>query len=174
MEPTDLIGIGRLGGCDDRGFFQVMVKPRYRSLLLETDELYLIFNSDRVFFVTISDRDICDRKLSLCFAEDGIAEERKLHREVIVAIPAEPAEEDGPDRLLDYQVIYREREIGRIVDFFHNNAQYVLVVQDAAGREIMIPWVDYFVAEIIPDPGVVILSNADSLLEWETDNDEES
>jgi len=50
MKVSDLTAVGRLGGMDADGFFQVMVKPHYRKILTETEEIFLIFNSDRVFF----------------------------------------------------------------------------------------------------------------------------
>ena len=164
MKVSDLTAIGRLGGIDADGFYQVMVKPRYRKILAETSEIFLIFNSDRVFFVTISDRDISDRKLRLKFAEDGIAEERKLHHEVILALHSEEDEAEEPEELMGYTVVFQDREVGQVTDYFHNNAQYVLVLTAPDGAELMIPLVDHFVSEIIPDPGVIVLINAESLL----------
>jgi len=168
MKVSDLTAVGRLGGMDADGFFQVMVKPHYRKILTETEEIFLIFNSDRVFFVTISDRDISDRKLRLRFTEDGIDRERKLHREVILALPPEEEESDEPDELLGYTMVFQDREVGKVTDYFHNNAQYVLVVTAPDGTEILIPQVDHFVGEVIPDPGVVVLINAESLLATST------
>ncbi|MBP7205694.1 MAG: hypothetical protein KBA54_04170 [Candidatus Cloacimonetes bacterium] len=165
MKVSDLTGIGRLGGIDADGFYHVMVKPRFRRLLAETDEIYLIFNSDRVFFVTICDRDISDRKLRLKFAEEGIDEERKLHREVILALQTGEDETDEPDELLGFTVVFANREVGKVKDYFHNNAQYVLVVSGSDGVEFLIPFVDYYIGEVIPDPGVIVLINAESLLE---------
>ncbi len=164
MDSSDLIGIGRLGGLDDEGFFQFLLKAQYRDEFERAEEVYLIFNSDRVFFVTISERDTSDRKIRVKFAEDGIAEERKLHREAIIAIEGESGEEDSPAALIGYTVMFDGRAIGKICDYFHNNAQYVLAVETPEGREILIPWVDHFVSGIIPDPGVVLLQNAASLL----------
>ncbi len=165
MKVSDLTGIGRLGGIDADGFYHVMVKPRFRRLLAETDEIYLIFNSDRVFFVTICDRDISDRKLRLKFAEEGIDEERKLHREVILALQTGEDETDEPDELLGFTVVFANREVGKVKDYFHNNAQYVLVVSGSDGVEFLIPFVDYYIGEVIPDPGVIVLITAESLLE---------
>lgn len=164
MNVSDLIGIGRLGGLDAKGFYQVLVKPGFREVFAETDDIYLIFNSDRVFFVTISERDFSDRKLRLKFAEDGIAEERKLHREVLLAIPSVPEPEEEPDTLIGFTVVFQDREVGKVADYFHNNAQYVLVVASSDGTEHLIPLVDYYVSEVIPDPGVIVLANAESLL----------
>jgi len=164
MKFSDLTGIGRLGGPDGEGFYQVLVKPRYRSVFAAAKDVFLIFNSDRVFYVTISERDISDRKIRVRFAEDGIAEERKKHREVIVAIEAPYEGDEDPEPVIGYTVVFQNSEVGKVTDYFHNNAQYVLVVQGPDGEEILIPWVDYYVADIVRDPGVVILINAASLL----------
>ncbi|NLN84749.1 MAG: hypothetical protein GX135_01425 [Candidatus Cloacimonetes bacterium] len=164
MKLSDLIGIGRLGGKDADGFYPVVVKPRFRDVLAEAKDVYLIFNSDRVFFVSICERDDSDRKPRLKFAEDGIAEERVKHREVILALPLENEEEEEPEELLGYSVVFEEREIGKVTDYFHNNAQYVLEVTAPDGAEILIPMVDFFIGEVMENPGVIILINAESLL----------
>jgi ribosomal 30S subunit maturation factor RimM len=99
------------------------------------------------------------------FAEEGIAEERKLHREVIIAIPPDDQEEDDtPVDVLGFSVVFQDKEIGVVEDYFHNNAQYVLVIKCGA-HELLIPWVDYYVSDIIPDPGVIVLNNVESFLE---------
>lgn len=164
MILSDLVGIGRLGGADEEGFFQLLVKPRYRDLIADIDEVFLIFNSDRVFFVTISERDISDRKIRLKFAEDGVAEERRKHRETIVAIASEPSEQDDPEYLLGYTALWQDREVGKITDYFHNNAQFVLEITTPEGVEILVPMVDYYIGEVLSDPKVVVLTNAESLI----------
>lgn len=169
MEISDLTVVGRLGGPDREGFFQLLVKPRFRDVLAATEDVFLIFNSDRVFYVTISDRELQDRKLRVKFAEDGIAEERAKHKEAILAIELPPDEPDQPDALLGYTVVFGEREIGEVRDYFFNNAQYVLVIATPNDRELLVPLVDYYLAGIIPDPGVVMLRNAKSLLGEEED-----
>ena len=98
MNVSDLIGIGRLGGQDADGFFQVLIKARYREIFSATNDVYLIFNSDRVFFVTICERNVSDRKVRVRFVEDGIAEERN-HREVIIAIRLRSGKRQGPSML---------------------------------------------------------------------------
>lgn len=165
MKISDLTGIGRLGGMDADGFYPVVVKPRFREVLDKAQDVYLIFKSDRVFFVSICERDYSERRPRLKFAEDGIAEERKKHREVILALPLENEEDEEPEELLGYAVMFEEREIGKVTDYFHNNAQYVLEVSLPNGAEILIPMVDYFVGDVIENPGVIVLINAESLLE---------
>jgi ribosomal 30S subunit maturation factor RimM len=166
MNISDLIGIGRLGGSDSNGFFQVLVKPRYRELLTGLKEVFLIFNSDRVFFVTICDRDLNDRKFKVRFAEDGVFEERRRHKEVILAVPTMTENnEDDPEYILGFSVIYQEREIGKISDYFHNNAQYVLVIEQPDQQELMVPMVPHFIADILPSAKAILMINLDELIE---------
>ena len=88
MKYPGLVGIGRLGGRDAEGFHHAMIKPEYRSVFTGLKEIYLIFNSDRVFYVTISDRKESDRKTWIKLLEDGISEEQKKSREVLIAMSA--------------------------------------------------------------------------------------
>jgi ribosomal 30S subunit maturation factor RimM len=164
MDLSDLIGIGKLGGPDEAGFYQVLVKPRFRELLARTDDVFLIFDSDRVFYVTISERDFSDRKLRVRFAEEGIAEERKRHREAIIAVAPGPESPEEPENLLGYTVVFQGREVGKVSDFFHNNAQFVLAVETPDGREILVPMVDYYISSVLREPGVIELTNAESLI----------
>jgi ribosomal 30S subunit maturation factor RimM len=171
MDLSGLTRIGKLGGCDDRGFFQILVKPRYLDQLLSSEDVFLIFNSHRVFCVTICDRELSDRRTLVRFAEDGIREERKLHREVAIAIPSALEDADDPDELLGFIAVFEDRQLGRIRDYFHNNAQYVLVIETAGGRELLVPWVDHYVSEVLPGPGVVVLTNVQPLLDLEADSE---
>lgn len=164
MNISDLIGIGRLGGLDAHGFFHVMIKPEFRSAFNETDDVFLIFDSDRVFYVTISERKVSDKKMLVRFREDGIAEERSLSREAIIALEPDTGDDDGPDRLIGYTVQHAGAEIGILTDYFHNNAQYVLVIESPSGGEILVPYVDHFVESVIDAARVIELRNADGLI----------
>ncbi|MCB5229696.1 MAG: hypothetical protein LHW44_06505 [Candidatus Cloacimonetes bacterium] len=165
MKVSDLIGIGRLGGEDADGFFHVLIKPRYRSAFEDAQSVFLLFTSDRVFYVTISEKKVSDNKVMIRFAEDGISEERRRHRETLIAIEAEALETDeGLDHLIGYGVLYQDRHLGEVQDYFYNNAQYVLIIRLDTGAELMVPYVDYYVQNQIPDPGMIELAHADSLL----------
>jgi 16S rRNA processing protein RimM len=167
MNISDLIGIGRLGGRDDRGFFHVLVKPEFRTAFNKTDDVFLIFNSDRVFYVTISERKVFDRKLWIRFAEDGIAEERARHKEAIIAIEPFEEQDEGPDVLIGYTVIHEGVPVGTLMDYFYNNAQYVLVIQSPDGKEILVPFVEHFIAQTIDAARVIELRNASGLIDPE-------
>ena len=166
MEVSDLIGIGRLGGMDAQGFFQVLIKPRYRPVFEDAKCVFLIFKSDRVFYVTISERKVSDKKIMVRFVEDGIDIERRLHREVLIALEPEFLDEDeGLDHLLGYEVLFEDRYLGTVKDYFHNHAQYVLVIGTPTGKELLVPYVDHYVQAEIPDPGVLLLQSAQPLID---------
>lgn len=165
MEVSDLIGIGRLGGMDAQGFFQVLIKPRYRPAFEDARCVFLIFKSDRVFYVTISERKVSDKKILVRFLEDGVDNERRLHRETLIALEPEQLDEDeGLDHLLGYEALHNGELLGVVSNYFHNNAQYVLVISMADGAELLVPYVDHYVQSEIPDPGVIVLANAESLI----------
>jgi len=171
MEYKDLIGIGRLGGRDNDGYFHVMVKPDFKSVLSGLAECFLIFNSDRVFFVSIQDIKTCDKKTWIKFNEDGIETERDLHKEVIIAIDRfDEEDEDDPelellDSLIDATVYFMDKELGRLDDYFYNGAQYVLVIKAADDTEILVPFVDHFVVPAEQNATKIVLRNAKQLLE---------
>ena len=165
MEISDLIGIGKLGAVDECGYFHILLKPEYRAEIQNLADVYLIFNSDRVFFVTISDRKICDRKTWIRFEEDGIAEERKLASEVIVAIESQADDNDQIEWLIGASVWFENHQIGICSDFFFNNAQYVLVIQCNDKKEVMIPYVDAFIESVMENPAQICLRNARELIE---------
>ncbi len=136
-------------------------------MLQEGVKVYLIFNSDRVFYVTISEVKETEKKTWIRFAEDGVTQERPLHKEVIVAVdPEEETEDDDElDELIDAPVYYRDVLIGRLDSYFYNNAQYVLEVETEPGIRLLVPYVDFFVQIQAASPAGIYLQNADSLLE---------
>jgi len=165
MQFSDLIGIGKLGGKEADGFYPVLVKSDYHPILLNIRDVYLIFNSDRVFFVTISEIEETGRKLRIKFAEDGIDEERQKHREVKIAIPKQESSKSLPESVIGFTAFFEGRNLGKITGFFHNNAQYVLEIRDTRDEEILIPWVDHYIGKIDSDKEALTLLNMDELLD---------
>lgn len=163
MTAPHLIGIGRLGGNDSEGWHHVMIKPEYKAGFAHMVNLYLIFAEDRVFYVTISDRKQCEKKTWVRFAEDGIAEERKLHREVLLAIEDEEPEADE-DELIGRDVVYQGSLLGCVVDTFFNGAQDVLVISTALDTELMVPVVEHYLPELPEAQAVIFLNNIEDLL----------
>lgn len=153
-----------MGGQDGEGWHHVMIKPRYREDFDHMSELYLIFEQDRVFYVTISDRKVRDKKNWVKFAEDGIAAERKLHREVMMAIEDSTEADDMTEELLGCDVVYEELLLGCVVDVFYNGAQEVLVIATPLDIDLLVPMVDRYLLPGAKDSDVLYLGNLDELL----------
>ena len=166
MSKPRFVGIGKLGGRDAAGYHHVMIKPEYRELFFALDEVYLIFDSDRVFFVTITDKKKSEKKLWISFAEDGIDTERRRHREVILAIRDSRNQQDTLQlkRLASYQVLHEGEPLGVIEGNFDNGAQEVLVIRDADGCEILVPDVPHYVKEIRDSQKTIVIHNAADLI----------
>ena len=166
MNRPFLTSIGKLGRQDADGFHPVMIKPEFRTVFSGLEDLYLIFNSDRVFYVTISERKIKEKKTWIKLKEDGVAEEQFLHKDVVIAIDAKDCESEDTslNYLLGYQAIFADEELGIIEDYFFNEAQQVLQILDSNGIEYLVPFVDYYIDTVIDNPGCVILKNALELI----------
>lgn len=167
MNYPGLVGIGRLGGRDAEGFHHVMIKPEYRTVFSELEEVYLIFNSDRVFYVTICERKQSDRKTWIKLKEDGVAEEQKLHKEVIIAMAEDSLAEtdDSLEGLIGYLVYHEGSLLGKVDDYFFNGAQDVLQILDSAETEYLIPYVDYYIAKVDVAEKIILLQNAADLID---------
>ena len=166
MSYPPLVRIGKLGGLDAEGFHHVMIKPEYRSVFSGLEDIYLIFNSDRVFYVTIVKRKQSDRKTWVKFREDGIAEEQRKHKDTILAIAetSEEAEADELDSLVGFQAMVEDTVLGIVEDYFYNGAQHVLQIRDSQGRELLIPFVDYYIQIVLPKLQSIVLHNASELI----------
>ena len=125
MQFSDLIGIGKLGGKEADGFYPVLVKSDYRPILLNIRDVYLIFNSDRVFFVTISEIEETGRKLRIKFAEDGIDEERQKHREVKIAIPKQESSKSLPESVIGFTAFFEGNRRGKFRSKFKGQRPFL-------------------------------------------------
>lgn len=163
MTAPHLIGIGRLGGQDSEDWHHVMIRPEYNEVFRHLVDLYLIFEENRVFYVTISDRKQIGKKTFVRFAEDGIAEERKLHRETILAIADENGDEHE-DSLEGLDVVFEDSLLGCVVDVFYNGAQDVLVIATALDTELLVPYVEHYLAPREAGSDVIFLRNMEDLL----------
>lgn len=163
MADPKYLGIGRLGGQDSEGWHHVMIKPDYREVFQGTDDVYLIFDSDRVFYVSICDRKISNRKTWVRFLEDGITEERSMHREVYLALDDMPAE-SSQDDLIGFTAIYAGTNLGVVEDMFFNGAQDVIVIDTPCAVELLVPLVEFYLDQVLEDNRVLFLQNLDDLL----------
>ena len=168
MKHPFLTGIGKLGRQNADGFHPVMIKPEYRTIFSELEELYLIFSSDRVFFVTISERMRQGNKTWIKLREDGVSEELYLHKDAVIGIEETEQDTEAPslNYLVGYQVLFAGEELGIVEDFFFNGAQDVLQIVNSKGTEYLVPFVDYYIDAVIDNPGCVILQNALELISF--------
>lgn len=166
MKIPGLVGIGKLGGRDAEGFHHAMIKPEYRSVFNGLDEIYLIFNSDRVFYVTISERKQSDRKTWIKLLEDGVTREQKLHKDVVIALSDDTLDEDEDslNGLIGFAVSFAGKPLGTLEDYFFNGAQEVLQVLDSGGIEYLIPYVDFYIAGVQEAEKTILLQNAEDLI----------
>jgi ribosomal 30S subunit maturation factor RimM len=169
MEISDLVGIGRLGRLEPDGFYHVQFSQPYKSILTRLQECFLIFSSNRVFYVTVVESKTVGQRTYLRFKEDGIAEEVKRHANVIVALPEdELAEEDGDEDLTSlygYDIRYRDEVIGSLAYALLNPMQAVLVINLSDGRELLVPNVPKFVSQVDQGAKSIVLQNIEELLE---------
>jgi len=168
MDKPRFVGIGKLGGRDSEGYHHVMIKPEYRNVFSGLSEIYLIFDRDRVFFVTITDKKMSDRKLWMRFAEDGVAEERSRHKDVILAITDEEGDSDMDDLdyLVGYTVLIGTEQLGVVTGYFSNSAQNVIQITDSNGVEIMVPFVPHYIQAVLDAQQCILLINAEGLVEF--------
>lgn len=163
MAAPELIRIARVGGAEEDGWYRVLVKAGYAPLLHRISDVYLIFEENRVFYVTISDRKEEGKKTWLRFAEDGIDTERRLHKEVSLAIDSDLDDSSDDDELSGRDVVYKDSLLGIVVDSYFNGAQDVLIIATDGELEIMIPYVEHYIqSDSYPD--AIILRNVDELL----------
>jgi ribosomal 30S subunit maturation factor RimM len=169
MKISDLVAIGRLGRQEPDGFHSVQFSQSYSNLFDQLSECFLIFNSHRVFFVTVADRKTTGKRLYYSFLEDGIAEECAKSSKILVALaPEDVAEQEKDDPvkgLFGYKVLYKNIEIGSVSDAMVNPMQSVLVIELNDGRELLVPNVETYVRSIDKKNRIIQMLNLDELLE---------
>lgn len=169
MEVSDLVGIGKLGKQEPDGFYHIQLSQSYKTILDQLEQCFLIFSSNRVFYVTVVETKTKGTRTYLRFLEDGVAEECKKHPKVIVAIDPndfyEDDDEDDISYLLGYDIFYQDNIIGRLTDAMINRMQSVLVISLNDERELLVPNVSQYVSAIDKQSQIVYLQNLDELLE---------
>ncbi|MDP8233106.1 MAG: hypothetical protein P9L91_10635 [Candidatus Zophobacter franzmannii] len=170
MQLSDLLPIGRLGTVFNKtGYISFKPLEFFRPALFSKKKFYLIFNSDRVFYVTLDKVKQYQGKLYLKFVEDGIFDELKLNRKPRVMIEKEQYYQMEGDanytRVTDYTVIFREQEIGTVQDIMEDSFQDRLIVILNDGKEVIIPDVDYFITKKDTATKKLYTQNIEELLE---------
>jgi len=169
MEISDLVPIGKLDKAEADGFFCIRFHRLYQSVATRLTECFLIFDSDRVFFVSVVESKIKGKRTYLRFREDGIAEECNKHAKIIVALaPEDLADLQMPEQtenLIGYSVWFKNEEIGILEASLKGTMQSVFSVKLHDGRELLVPNVSYYVSLIDNEAKQIILKNAEQLLE---------
>ena len=66
--------------------------------------------------------------------------------------------------LLGFDVIYKEKNIGKVTSFFYNNAYDIMIVKNSL-RENFIPYLDKFIEKIDYDKKIINIINMDGLID---------
>ncbi len=168
MEVSDLVAIGRLGRQEPDGFHCVKLSPAHRHLFPDLTSCFLIFSSQRVFFVTVVERKITGKRQYLKFKEDGVAAECLRSERIILALAPDELPRNEQELeilgLCGYDVLYQDRIIGTVSDAMINPMQSVFVVDLQDGGELLIPNVEKYVLSVDKKTHTVITQNLDGLL----------
>ena len=168
MNYPELIEIGRLGKREPDGYYHIHYSQSNRNILKQITECYLIFNSNRVFFVTVKDKQYKSKSIFLKFLEDGIDEEYSKPGQSVLALDQEEldtlisSDERG---YIGYLVFYNGENIGVIDSILVNPLQSVISIGLNDDRELLVPDVSYYVETIDHQNNVIILQNLEQLLE---------
>jgi ribosomal 30S subunit maturation factor RimM len=168
MEISDLVVIGRLGRLEPDGFYCIQLGQSYKFLLNQLSECFLIFSSQRVFFVTVVETKLSGPRAYWRFMEDGIAEECRKSAKVLVALAPEDvpqAEADETSSLVGYTVQFMDEIIGTVSDAMVNRMQSVLMIELTDGRELLVPNVEHYVVTQDITKRLLSMQNLELLLE---------
>jgi ribosomal 30S subunit maturation factor RimM len=169
MEISDLVVIGRLGRLEPDGFFSIQFSQSHQSVLAAIKDCYLIFTSNRVFFVTVEETKTVGRRNFIRFKEDGVSEEADKHPNAEIALPGNELSEasESVDELSvnGYKVVFGNEIIGEIDGVMLNPMQSVLIISLVQGGELLVPNVENFVQEIDSTDQSITLHNIEGLLE---------
>ncbi len=169
MQISDLISIGKLGKYDPAtNWIQFKPNQVFKPFLLKSNDVFLIFTDHRVRFVTISKKKKVDGKFYLSFQDDDIYPELVNEMNVQIQIPSDLIQKLSLDAQgfnpIDYKVVFEDKEIGEIIDYWDNSGQSVFVIDYLQEKEILVPHVDYFLVSIDKEKKVIIMKNIEELI----------
>lgn len=169
MKITELVVIGKLGRLEPDGFYSVQLSQSFKPAFNRLKDIFLIFSSHRVFFVTVEKTKSSGPRLYFRFREDGIAEERAKTAKVEIALAQEDIKDvttESPIRsLIGFNAEYEGAVIGTISDAMINPLQSVFVIDLTDGTELLVPNVNQYVKSINTERQTVFLQNLELLLE---------
>jgi len=150
MKIDDLIAVGSLGKIlDKKGYFQFRRNQDLPQGFNTEKEVFLIFKDHRVRFVDVEFSGNNEDKIKI--TDLYLVNEVVKAGEVKVGLALDNINDlrvkNGLLPSGEMKIIFDGKEIGILIDIFDNNAHEILVVELKNGKEIMIPYVDYFVTE---------------------------
>lgn len=155
MEIQDLISVGRLGTViDGEDYVSFRKNDLFQPAIFhEHPDVFLIFDKDIVFYVTIDHIREEGKKIFLHFAEDGVIDALKNAGTTEVAYPRDDlkrinASEDDLYDPIEMKAVFEGQIIGVVEDTLENPGQRVLIILTETGKEIMVPEVDAFIERI--------------------------
>ncbi|HNW99830.1 MAG TPA: hypothetical protein PLE74_03555 [Candidatus Cloacimonadota bacterium] len=172
MDIQDLISVGRLGTViDGEDFVSFRKNDHFQPAFFhEYPSVFLIFDKDIVFYVTIDRLREEGKKIFLHFVEDGVIDALKNAGITELAYPRDDLrrtgalEEDESDPT-DMKAMFEGQMIGMIEDYFDNPGQRVLILTLNDGKEIMIPEVDAFIERIDEKERIIYFKDIRELME---------
>ena len=164
MEFSDLVKIGTLGSAIDRdGMIRFKLLPEYLDLPLT--DLFLIFKKNKVRYVSVIKEDET-HGMRLLLDDTEIMTEAAEEKGVIIALPsnelAELQQNNGVVSYIDYNIVFSDEFIGKIIDEYDNGAQNIITISNG-DKEFMIPLVEKYVQEINHDIKQIIVQNIEEL-----------
>ncbi|MBO6516986.1 MAG: 16S rRNA processing protein RimM [Bacteroidia bacterium] len=126
------------------------------------EPLFLMFNQKPVpFFI---EHITSSNPFIVSLADISSIEQAQLVLGKDVYYPTEMLEIEDDDNLIDFEIVDAHLgSIGKVKDFVDNSAQTLMVVSGANG-EHLIPFVDEFIVEILPDEHRINVELPDGLL----------
>ncbi len=169
MQISDLVAIGKLGNTlDNKGYISFKKNSNFHPLYFNQKDVFLLFKDHRVRYVTI-DKLINDKGIKLRFLETEVIEEVAKAGGVLVTLPetdlVKSKKETGFIDPVGMKVFFNNKEIGNIIDFFNNSVYDILVVKTLDKKEIMIPDVDFYIANKDKVRNIIIVKNILGLLD---------
>ena len=173
MEISDLIGIGklRIRRNEEDIRFYVELTDEYQNLLPKLNKIFLIYKDHRVRYGKIHILQMLSEQKAEVDIVDDVDLRYELLKEKYVNLYLDEAEINELDDQniyfdpLGMKVIWQEREVATIKDFFYNGAHDVYEIEMSDHRLVLIPDVESFVIETNIEERFIRVVNLDQFLD---------
>ncbi|MDD3051075.1 MAG: hypothetical protein PHR06_07995 [Candidatus Cloacimonetes bacterium] len=167
MEISDLIPIARLGRTDESGYLVIKPYKIFKPELLELNHHFLFFSDNSVQLVKILDNRRKGNTYRISIENPEVLKEISPFDKVQLMVTESDYDDIFIDEeaklVLNSEIIFNDIMIGVVTDIIDNGAHKILVVS-SSGKEVMIPFVDFFVSEVKETEKKVFVRNIDDLL----------